>query len=103
MTSVKDWNAHKISFRYDHDGNIIHQGNALTTAQPTGTSTTAFKYDASDALLTVATTYKGRQLRLPRDLRLRLHARRRHTTWLFHDTVEGRISERPMSRSRQTP
>ncbi len=59
MTSVKDWNAHKISFRYDHDGNIIHQGNALTTAQPTGTSTTAFKYDASDALLTVATTYKG--------------------------------------------
>ena len=58
MSSVTDWTSNKIAFSYDKDGNLTTQKNGESTATPTGTSKTAFTFDAANEITSVATTPK---------------------------------------------
>jgi RHS repeat-associated protein len=45
MLSSTDWLGNEITFTHDADGNQTSQSNAVSTSNPSGTSSTAFTYD----------------------------------------------------------
>ena len=63
MTSENDWLGHKVTFAHDVNGNQTAQDNGVSTANPSGTSSTSFSYDAADqntqAVSTLSQTCSG--------------------------------------------
>jgi RHS repeat-associated protein len=55
MATATDWLGDEVSFGHDADGNMTAQDNAVSSADPAGTSSTTFSYDAADEP-TVATS-----------------------------------------------
>lgn len=45
MASATDWLGNTVAFAHDGDGNLTAQNNAVSTPNPTGTSSTAYAYD----------------------------------------------------------
>lgn len=48
MASETDWLGNEVTFSHDQDGNATAQNNAVSVANPSGTSSTALSYDAAD-------------------------------------------------------
>jgi RHS repeat-associated protein len=48
MASETDWLSNTVTFAHDADGNRTLQDNAVSTSNPSGTSSTALSYDAAD-------------------------------------------------------
>lgn len=48
MISSTDWLGDVVTYNHDFDGNQTSQDNDVSTANPSGTSSTAFAYDAAD-------------------------------------------------------
>jgi RHS repeat-associated protein len=48
MASETDWLGSTVQFGHDADGNTTSQDNNVSTANPNGTSSTTFSYDAAD-------------------------------------------------------
>jgi len=63
MVSETDWLGKTVTFAHDADGNQTSQDNAVSTSNPSGTSSTSFSYDAADqntqASSTLAQTCSG--------------------------------------------
>ncbi len=56
MASETDWDGNEVSFAHDGDGNLTAQDNNVSSADPAGTSSTAFAYDAADQPAGAAST-----------------------------------------------
>lgn len=56
MASVTDWLGNTVGFGHDQDGNLSAQDNAVSAQAPSGTSSTAFAYDAADQLTGATST-----------------------------------------------
>ena len=56
MASETDWLGNKVTFAHDADGNPTDQDNDVYTANPAGTSSTAFSYDNADQNTQAAST-----------------------------------------------
>ena len=65
MASETDWLGNEVAFTHDQDGNLSSQDNAVSTSNPSGTSSTAFSYDNADqntqASSTLAQTCGGNE------------------------------------------
>jgi RHS repeat-associated protein len=48
LISSTDWLSNVVTYAYDADGNQTSQDNNVSTGNPSGTSSTAFGYDAAD-------------------------------------------------------
>ncbi len=48
MAGETDWLGNEVMFGHDADGNETSQDNAVSTSDPSGTSSTSFAYDAAD-------------------------------------------------------
>jgi RHS repeat-associated protein len=56
MSSALDWLGNTITFTHDSDGNPTGQNNNVSTANPTGTSSSSWTYDTADEPSNAATT-----------------------------------------------
>jgi RHS repeat-associated protein len=56
MTSSTDWLGNQVTFAHDADRNQTGQSNAVSTANPAGTSSTSVSYDAADNAATSTST-----------------------------------------------
>ncbi len=56
MVSSTDWLGNTVTFAHDADGNTTAQNNAVSTANPNGTSSTTSAYDAADLNTTDTST-----------------------------------------------
>jgi len=56
MASETDWQGNQVSFTHDQDGNPTGQNNNVTSANPNGTSSTAFAYDNADQTTSATST-----------------------------------------------
>jgi len=48
MTQETDWLGNTVAFSHDLNGNLTSQNNAVSSANPSGTSSTTFAYDAAN-------------------------------------------------------
>jgi RHS repeat-associated protein len=56
MTSVTDWAGNTVGFSIDGDGNETAQQNAVSSGNPSGTSSTTFAFDAADYAASATST-----------------------------------------------
>ena len=56
MASETDWQGNQVTFAHDADGNQTGQNNAVSSANPNGTSSTAFSYDPADNMNAASST-----------------------------------------------
>lgn len=56
MASSTDWLGNQVTFAHDADNNTTGQDNNVSSSDPSGTSSTAFSYDAADQMNSSAST-----------------------------------------------